>query len=121
MRAKIVLGGGGRLTDGMNIWPRLGWHELVVYGMLRAACCPGTPQVELPTSPGSCPSIAQTVNELAASFASGSRSLDDEHARFVEAADCAYRSRDRAYRYRTGPLSGGQVSYGAFVDQAMQR
>ena len=48
MRAKIVLGGGGRLTDGMNIWPRLGWHELVVYGMLRAACCPGTPQVELP-------------------------------------------------------------------------
>lgn len=115
MRTKIVLGNGGKLSDGMNMWPRLGWHELLVYGMLRRKCCVGGPPIELPQPSGNCASLEQAINALSSAFAEESDVLEARHASFVDAATCAQNTRDRAYKYRTGPLSGGQLSYDAFL------
>ena len=37
---KMVVGAGGKLTDGMREWAGLGWYEAAAYGVLRARCCP---------------------------------------------------------------------------------
>ena len=115
MRTKIVRGSGGKLTDGMNMWPRLGWHELLVYGMLRRKCCAGGPSIELPQPTGNCASLEQAINALSSAFAEESHDLEAKHASFVDAATCALHTRDRAYKYPTGPLSGGQLSYDGFL------
>ncbi|MBW2456270.1 MAG: hypothetical protein JRI68_17255 [Deltaproteobacteria bacterium] len=40
VRARVVLGAGGKVTDGMREWAGLGWYEAAAYGVLRARCCP---------------------------------------------------------------------------------
>jgi len=121
MRTKIVLGSGGKLTQGMQMWPRLGWHEMLVYGMLRRTCCPAGPGVDLPDPHGDCPPMGRTIDALSLAFAQGASGLGPHHEAFVRAATCAHRTRDRAYRYGTGPLSGGQLSYDAFVKRSASR
>lgn len=40
VRTRVVVGAGGKLTDGMREWAGLGWYEAAAYGVLRARCCP---------------------------------------------------------------------------------
>lgn len=114
MRAKLVRGSRGKLTSGMNMWPRLGWHELTAYGMMRRKCCAGHPGIELPAPTASCPSLATLVDELSRAYEKGSDIAPHRDA-FIEAATCTQRIRDRNYRYSTGPLSGGQVAFNDFA------
>jgi len=45
VRSRLVLGGGGAVTDGMRLWAGLGWYEMAAYAVLRARCCASPPKL----------------------------------------------------------------------------
>jgi len=115
LRTKIVRGSAGKLSEGMNAWPRMLWHQLAVYGILRRRCCPAAPPIKLPDSKGTCAPLEVAINDLSTAFVGNSDNLRPHVERFNAAADCALRIRDNAYRYPTGPLTGGQVYFYEFL------
>jgi hypothetical protein len=46
VRARVVIGAGGKVTDGMREWGGLGWYEMAAYGLLRAHCCASAPPLK---------------------------------------------------------------------------
>ncbi|RLB64126.1 MAG: hypothetical protein DRI90_05360 [Deltaproteobacteria bacterium] len=46
VRARVVLGASGNVTDGMREWAGLGWYEMAAYGLLRARCCSSSPPLK---------------------------------------------------------------------------
>lgn len=111
LRTKIVRGSGGKRSGGTNEWPRLLWHELAVYGIMRRKCCPGAPPIKLPASKGPCPPLEDTINDLSTEISGNTKDLRPQLDKFDAAALCALRIRDKAYRYPTGPKTGGQVFF----------
>ncbi|MCU0692683.1 MAG: protein kinase [Polyangiaceae bacterium] len=115
MRQRIVLGSGGRLTEGMNEWSRLGWHELAVYAIAREVCCATSEPLVLPPPVGSCPPVDRTADSVAVAFDTRASDLTDRIVRFQRAADCAQNTKAPGFKYPAGPISGGQVVFDAFL------
>jgi hypothetical protein len=121
MRASIVRGGRGTFTTGMDEWPRLGWYELLVWGVLRAACCPGSAVIEIPKAEP-CEWLQPSVERAAQAILARQREQADQAlAEFEKAAMCMQFQQTRPFKYTTPPRSGGQLPYGKFVTRAVNR
>jgi len=105
----------------MDEWPRLGWYELLVWGVMRSACCPGVAAVELPKSEP-CEWLQPMVERAAAAILAHHRQQADEAvAEFEKAAMCLQFQESRPFKYTNPPRSGGQLSFGKFVSRALNR
>jgi serine/threonine protein kinase len=123
MRARIVTASRGGLTQGMQEWSRLGWYELVVWGVLRGACCGAVePLVELPESPPRCEPLLPAVENAARTIVARDKEQLDPHvAAFEKVGMCMQFHDKKPLRYDSPPRSGGQVAFGQFVARALQR
>jgi hypothetical protein len=64
IRSKVIFAAGGHVSDAMREWSMMGFYELATYAAMRGRCCPGARPLELPPSPGTCPSIQDALNAV---------------------------------------------------------
>lgn len=121
VREALVRDSHGKVTEGMREWAILGYFELAAYAALRGRCCgPAVPPLELPVSPGKCPSLSEALDAVAAASQPG---VDDEaQKRAIDRLDrdvrCILRSRQTKPFGNYPRLSGGE---GTALSKTMQR
>jgi hypothetical protein len=120
IRTKLVVAAGGQLTTAMNEWPRLGWYQLAVYGMLRKSCCVDAEPLSLPLGPSSCESMVEIVGGLAESFRNGA-GVEAARERFETGATCYQNTHVKGYSYPTGPFGGSQLYFSAFLERNQKK
>jgi hypothetical protein len=79
----------------MKEWAVLGFYELAAYGMMRAQCCPEEPKLEVPTTPGSCDPLTQSIDKIATVSKSDAdeAQIDDAVLEFRKTAACIVRNK----------------------------
>jgi serine/threonine-protein kinase len=113
VRKQVVLGAtSGFVSDGMREWALLNWYELAAYAVMRARCCPGSPPIELPETPGACPSIEASLNDMAAAAIKAEtpddRKIEEALERFREGISCLVRSGGTNLFGYVGAPKGGE-------------
>jgi hypothetical protein len=91
----LVRAGMGRtVSDGMREWAVMGWYELAAFAALRGRCCPDLAPLELPPSPGTCPSLKDALDGIAKSARPGATdgAQKDAVAAFKKSLSCTIKS-----------------------------
>lgn len=91
----LVRAGMGRtVSDGMREWAVMGWYELAAFAALRGRCCPDPRPLELPPSPGSCPSMQDALNGVSKGARAGATEAQQSDAlsAFRKSLSCTIKS-----------------------------
>ncbi len=110
VRSLVVLVAHGHVTDAMREWAVLGSYELAAYAAMRGRCCAAPRPIELPPSPGSCPSMQDALNRVSAAAHPGVDESEQDGAAkgFREALLCVEKSGRMQYLGDYQRVSGGQ-------------
>lgn len=92
--ALVRAGMGRTVSDGMREWAVMGWYELAAYAALRGRCCADPRPLELPPSPGTCPSMQDALSGVSASARLGATedTQKDALAAFRKSLSCTIKS-----------------------------
>jgi hypothetical protein len=102
MRKTLIRAAGlERNTASTRLWRGLSWYGMAGFAVLRAACCPGAPPLELPEPGEGCDPIARVLDDL------GREAVDDGDTeeplvRFQAAIACEIRQRRSNVYWRDG-------------------
>jgi hypothetical protein len=112
IKSRVVLGSGGRLTDGKREWALVGWYEMAVFAVIRGRCCPSAAPLKLPEPAASCSATDQRLNDLAAAVIATSdakdKKLKEAVDQYTKAIYCLVRNGQAAAYARTDPPQGGE-------------
>lgn len=95
VKLEVILSGAHRsVSDGMREWAIMGWYGMPAVAIMRAACCPGAAEAQLPVVVPTC-EIEAAVRGLAT--AATSTTGDDAQASaaleaYTKAAKCVARA-----------------------------
>lgn len=118
VHSKIVLGGLGKLTEGMRIWSQLIWYELASVAVARAGCCPGAAPLELPDMPDVCPNLAETLTALGKARTERT-DVSIELMAFHDNVSCFYEQNlRRPYRYKIRPHGSNRLMFEGLIENA---
>jgi hypothetical protein len=102
LRAAVVTGGSGKVTEAMKIMSQLGWYEMAAYAVVYAGCCVDSGPLQLPKPSKDCPLMDQALNALGG-LVVAERDHTDALRQFDESAKCEVSAHRAALFRRKGP------------------
>jgi hypothetical protein len=110
VKSMVVAASHGHVTDAMREWSMMGYWELATYAAMRGRCCPNARPLEIPPSPGACPSLADALNAISAAAHPGvtESAQADAAKNFHDALRCVVKSGQEKYLGDFPPIAGGQ-------------
>ena len=112
MKEAIVKGGAGHVTVGMQEWASAGIHDMALAAILRGRCCPTSPPLESPKSPGTCAPVDDVLREIERAARSDvpDSEIDAVVAHFDSVARCIVRSGDTSAFGGYVTIDGGETT-----------
>jgi hypothetical protein len=121
MKEAVVSAGAGRTSDAMKEWAVLGFYSLPTFAVVRDACCPGAPDLEVADSPDGCPSMKDAIAHVVAASkpAAPEDTVEPALKDYTKAAKCVVKNKvDKAFGGYDAPSGGQQGTAKKTVDRA---
>ncbi len=118
MHSKIVVGGLGKLTEGMRIWSQLSWYEMASVSVARAGCCPSAAPLKLPHPSEACPDLAAALTALGVARTKN-KDASIEIMAFHDTVGCYFdKNYPKPYRYKQRPSGPNRTMFEGLIEDA---